>query len=134
MSAELKRILYRNDGTFGVFIWRDFPVCVTLELPWWGNEPMKSCIPVGEYTCRRVNSPKFGNTFEVTNVPGRTHILFHGANTEKDLLGCIGMAEFFHSFAGKAGIANPHRGAAMREFLGVTGDVDSFPLTISECF
>jgi hypothetical protein len=65
--------------------------CNTLELEWNDNLPNKSCIPVKKtpYVCRRVNSPKFGNTFEVTGVNGRTHILFHAGNTPKNTSGCI---------------------------------------------
>ena len=63
----------------------------TVERPWVGNKRMLSCIPEGTYTCKRVNSPKFGATFEVTKVPGRSHILFHAANTSGDLHGCIGL-------------------------------------------
>jgi len=134
MLVELKRNWYRNDGTFGLLGIDDFPVCCTLELPWQNNESRVSCIPTGSYMCRRVNSPKFGNTFEVTKVPNRTHILFHGANTMKDLLGCIGLAEFFHRFNGVAGVANPSKGAALIEFLQLTKSVDEFKLVITDCF
>lgn len=132
MKAILKRILQRPDGMFGIFILNDFPLCVTLELPWKDNHPQESCIPAGEYICKRVNSPHHGDTFEVTNVPNRTHILFHGANTIVDLLGCIGLAEFFHQFDGKAGVANPYRGAAMIEFHQATLGVNEFELEILE--
>jgi len=130
MHAEVIRTKYREDGTFGTLYIDDWPVCSTLELPWVNNESEKSCIPTGQYACKRVNSPKHGDTFEITNVPGRTHILFHGANTMSDLLGCIGLAEFFHRFEGKAGIANPHKGAAMIEFHQLTKNVQQFDLHI----
>jgi hypothetical protein len=66
----------------------------TVEEEWQDNRPFISCIPASPpegYLCKRVQSPKFGNTFEVTSVPGRTHILFHVFNTEEGSLGCIGM-------------------------------------------
>ena len=38
----------------------------------------------------RRNSPKFGpNTWEVCDVPDRTHILFHAGNRASDVQGCI---------------------------------------------
>lgn len=130
MLVEVIRTKYRQDGTFGSLYIDDWPVCVTLELPWRNNDPQVSCIPTGLYTAKRVESPKFGNTFEVENVPNRSHILFHGANKIEDLLGCIGLAEFYHRFEGKAGIANPSKGAAMIEFHQLTKNVNSFNLRI----
>ena len=66
--------------------------CFTVELPWKGNVPYESCIPEGHY---RV-APRYYNTgeydaYEICNVEGRTHILFHIANSKQDLLGCCGL-------------------------------------------
>lgn len=83
----------RQDGTFGVFIDADCPFAITAERAWLNNARGKSCIPVGEYTCKRVNSPKFGDTFEVTSVPGRSEILFHKGNIDDDSHGCILVGE-----------------------------------------
>ena len=63
----------------------------TLERPWCNNEPFFSCIPEGLYVCRRIVSPKFGPTFEVSCVDGRSHILFHKLNTVHETRGCIGV-------------------------------------------
>lgn len=134
MLVRIPRVCRRDDGVLGSLIIDNWPVCCTLELPWKDNLPEVSCIPAGVFTGKRVNSPKFGNTFEVTNVPNRSHILFHGANTIADLLGCIGLAEFFHSFSGRTGIANPTKGAAMKEFLERTAEVNEFKLIITEHF
>lgn len=63
----------------------------TIERPWQNNLPFKSCIPDGEYEIKLTDSPRFGpNTWQVQNVPDRTHILFHVANTAADVVGCIG--------------------------------------------
>jgi len=67
----------------------DFPAFATLEPPWRDNEKNRSCIPAGRYTCQRVHSPRFGNTFEVTNVIDRAGILFHAGNIGADTEGCI---------------------------------------------
>jgi hypothetical protein len=64
----------------------------TVEEDWRGNQRRVSCIPAGVYTIRRAIYHKHDYpTFEVMNVPGRTRILFHPANTEEDVEGCIGL-------------------------------------------
>lgn len=84
----LLRIANPEQGIFGVLKDGDMPFCVTVE-----NNAF--VIPDGDYICRRVNSPKFGNTFEITNVPGRSNVLFHGGNWEEDSTGCIVLGEKF---------------------------------------
>ena len=61
----------------------------TIENPWLDNKKTDSCIPTGTYICKPVNSPRFGKTIEVTNVPNRSHILFHAGNSPDDTDGCI---------------------------------------------
>ena len=63
----------------------------TIERPWLNNKPFESCIPVGEYSLKWKESPKFGMCYEVENVDGRTHILIHAANFPTDVVGCIGL-------------------------------------------
>lgn len=65
----------------------------TLELPWRDNKQRESCIPCGRYTCRRVCSPKFGETFEICDVPNRSNILYHSGNFYKDTQGCVLLGE-----------------------------------------
>ncbi len=85
-DQTLTRFAPTKDGCFG----RMGP-WTTVEEEWQNNRPFVSCIPAGDYLCKRVDSPKFGDTFEVTDVEGRTHILFHVFNTEEGSLGCIGL-------------------------------------------
>ena len=73
----LKRVEHSDKCTRGVLIHEDEIIALTLENPWRDNTPNISCIPIGTYLCKRVDSPKFGDTFEVSDVSGRTHILFH---------------------------------------------------------
>jgi len=61
----------------------------TLELPDLGNQQNISCIPEGEYEVHRIYSPKFGKCFHLQVVPGRTEILIHKGNYNKDTHGCI---------------------------------------------
>lgn len=113
----LKRVATGIHGTFGVLLdAQGLPFAVTLELPWLENRANVSCIPDGVYICQRVQSPKFGETFEITNVKDRTDILLHKANTVDDLLGCIGVAESFDLIGAVPGVAASGHGYA--EFMG----------------
>ena len=126
----LKRVSYSNTETFGVLMeWRHaVPFAVTLEDPWLDNKKEVSCIPAGEYVCARVTSPRFGNTFEVTNVPGRTHILFHAGNTNKDTRGCILLGTSYGYIGETPAILNST--AAMNRFMDSVTDLQVFDLEI----
>ncbi|WP_285906785.1 DUF5675 family protein [Pseudodesulfovibrio pelocollis] len=98
MRAYLTRDISDGVGTQGVLRLFDgeTPVMLdgegflyTLENPWLGNARNVSSIPAGEYLCRRVVSPTYGETFEVTGVAGRTHILFHWGNWVRNTQGCV---------------------------------------------
>jgi len=73
------------DGVLG-----KFEQWATLEEEERGNKPRVSCIPADLYVCKRQWFNKGGyETFEITNVPGRSDILFHAGNTEEASLGCV---------------------------------------------
>lgn len=63
--------------------------CHTLELPWLDNQRNISCIPVGEYHCKKRYSQRFENHFHILNVPNRSYILIHHGNYFRDTEGCI---------------------------------------------
>lgn len=130
-DLTLKRVDAQSWGTYGVLIGKDGPFIVTLELPWLDNAQRISAIPKGVYTCKRVQSPKFGNTFEVTNVPNRSHILFHAGNSTADSLGCILTGTSFDPVGGMNG-KNGVTGSklALDELMDMQRAVDSFKLTI----
>lgn len=122
-------------GTFGMLRVESVPFAVTLERRWENNRPSVegkpgSCIPVGRYLCKRVQSPKFGNTFEVTGVPGRSKILFHKGNLDDDSHGCILVGEQFEIYKSEPGILAAAHGFA--EFLSLQAAVNEFWLTINE--
>lgn len=126
---DLVRVLSNAKATFGVLISKGRPFAVTLEKPWRDNKPQVSCIPAGTYLCKRVQSPKFGNTFEITGVVGRSEILFHKGNVETDSLGCVLVAESFEDWKdGRPSIANSAQGFA--QFLNEFAGVDEFLLTV----
>lgn len=84
MRAVLTRAFSDPRATIGILQFADVghdPI-FTLEHP-----TLK--IPAGVYTCKPYSSDKFKDVFEVTNVPGRTAILFHVGNFSEDTEGCI---------------------------------------------
>ena len=83
MELTLKRVSFSDDGTAGVLIFGNRPLCVTLEEDWRDNAKSISCIPEGRYLCERYARPSG------MDVPGRTYILFHPGTTEIDTEGCI---------------------------------------------
>lgn len=131
---KLVRVASLADCTLGVLLDDDVPFCVTLERPWKDNQRNISCIPADGYICKRVDSPKFGDTFEVQKVPGRSLIRIHSVNIPKDTHGCIGLAEMFESMFGEIAIKNPIPGKAMNEFRERTKGINFFSLKIVEVF
>lgn len=132
-GLTLYRVYTGGDKTLGVLV--DFegaPFAVTLEPPLvladdgYHTQPNISCIPIGHYRCKRINSPKFGNTFEITNVPGRSHILLHKGNRETDTLGCVLVAESFSE------IGIGQSAAGFKEFIEMMEGESCFNLTIKE--
>lgn len=107
----LERFGYTPDGTFGKLIlpmdenFDPDPLlpnasnvgaggfeCFTVEKPWVHNMPRISCIPCGEYKCmlslfHRRNYP----AWHVLEVPGRSLIKIHRANTMDEVRGCIAL-------------------------------------------
>ena len=127
-NFKLIRISHTTNATFGVLLEDDIPFCVTLELPWFGNIKSISCIPEGFYICERVNSPKFGDTFEIVDVEARLHILFHKGNLSQDTHGCVLVGEQFEPLAGENAVLAS--GKAFAEFKKRTEDIHGFLLQI----
>lgn len=100
-GAKYELILQReeseDDGTYGTLRFPDGTVLNTIELPWRNNEARISCIPPGQYECKKRPSQNFGAAYEVQNVPGRSAVLIHAGNSagsadkgmKADSQGCI---------------------------------------------
>ncbi len=86
---------HSDQATFGILANAMYALCITLELPWLNNHPQTSCIPPGKYHCVAHNSADHPNTWEITNVPGRSEILLHEGNFLKNTLGCILVGDKF---------------------------------------
>ena len=131
VTLELKRISRNSQHpTFGVLMHGGQPFAVTLERPWKHNERGRSCIPDGTYLCNRVDSPKFGDTFGVSDVPGRSHILFHKGNVNDDTHGCIIVGEQFDYLNGDQAVLASAKG--YKEFMALLNDMGAFNLIISD--
>lgn len=132
----LKRIAANKEATTGVLLKDGVPICLTLENPWLENRVRVSCIPGGtQYTCTKVDSPKFGKTWEVTSVRNRTHILFHKGNTAEDTLGCIVLGSYYGELYNREkdiynlAVLNSKR--AFNYFMKLMNGYDDFTLRIT---
>ncbi len=89
MEGRLTRYLECTHGTFGILAigpQRFHALEEENQL----NRRNISSIPAGDYVCKRTIYQRYRyDTFEVTDVPNRTRILFHSGNTEEDTMGCI---------------------------------------------
>lgn len=108
-----------NISTIGNWYDGNELVCCTLERPWLKNKVNVSCIPAGVYTIRPVKSPKFGSSFEVCDVVGRSHILIHKGNYVSETQGCIMPVSKYGILGGQfAGLSS---GKAYDKLMGVLG-------------
>ncbi len=129
-KLKLVRIAFIPDGTFGIlFDYDDSIICLTLEREWRNNEKNISCIPRGKYVCKRIQSSKFGDTFEVFNVSGRSHILFHKGNIEDDTHGCIITGKKIRMLKNKVAVLLSR--IAFKRFMTVLNSDDFFELEIT---
>ena len=122
-------------GTFGVLKLNKEVFCVTLELPDLLNKSSASSIPAQQYICERYSSAKHPDTFEVTNVPNRSFVLWHPGNRKKDTRGCILTAQYFAKLQGDwddRGVWNS--GKTFENFMVRLKDYDRFHLTITEVY
>ena len=72
-----------DDGTLGTLVGNALSLSV-IELPWRDNMRNRSCIPDGEYLVLPHRSPRFGRCLHITDVPHRSHVLFHSGNVAGD--------------------------------------------------
>lgn len=117
-------------GTFGVLKLDKRVFCVTLEPRDELNVRGVSNIPAQQYQCLRYSSDRFPNTFQVTNVPGRSRILFHPGNVAPHTQGCIILAQYVGKLHGDRAVLNS--GKTFRDFMAETDRVERLHLTITE--
>lgn len=130
-TVTLQRIESGDDGTFGRLLdW------FSGELPQRGNAPSISCIPAGQYLCRKTYSPRFRRPMIlVDGVEHRTGIQVHAANLMGDaalqrrcqLNGCIALGERLGTMDGQKALLLSQ--PAVRGFEDYVGD-DPFMLDV----
>ncbi len=121
----------RDSGAWGSMWYlggaADIPICVTLERTYETGKRIKIRDGIWHCTRRRYNKGQY-DTWEI-HIPDHDYILVHKANWEKDLDGCLGVAEQYHDFDPKSGIQDPGIGksrAAFYEFMSLTVGAESF--------
>lgn len=131
MILEIPRLEENfNYGTFGVLKVDKQMFCLTLEPRDEENASNISSIPAQQYECRRYNSRKYPNTWQIMNVPNRDKILFHSGNVVTQTEGCIMLAQHIGKLKGNRAILNS--GATFKRFMEITKDVSELHLTITE--
>ena len=106
-----------------------------MELPDLLNKRTMSSIPAQQYICQRYSSAKYPDTFEVTNVPGRSFVLWHPGNRKKDTRGCILVGQYPAKLQGDwsdRGVWNS--GNTFKNFMLRLKDYEQFHLTITEVY
>ena len=131
-KIKVIRLEESEQGTLGAMTIDGEAFCCTLEPSDEDNQRNISCIPRGDYVASRIKSPRFGDTFEVLDVPGRTYILFHAGNTERNTKGCVLLGQYFGKLKGERAVLNS--GNTFKAFLKRMKDVDSFYLDITEAY
>ncbi len=119
-------------GTFGVLRINKQVFCVTLEPPDRENQRNRSSIPAQQYKLKRIQSSRFGETFEVCDVPFRDLIRFHPGNRAVETDGCILLARQYGRIEKDRGVLSSKD--AFRSFMSAMRGFDRAHLTILECF
>lgn len=136
--VNLCRLRRSDQGTQGMLLFEDFN-CHTLELPWRDNQRSISCIPAGEYNCKIRQSPRFGTTYHVKEVPGRSYILIHSGNWAGDIHkgykshvnGCILLGKKAGWLAGQRAVLSSR--ITIRRFMEFM-NYEPFTLKVLEAF
>ena len=130
--ARMIRLEESIEGTISTFILNGEVFCTTLEPPDRLNEVSRSSIPAQQYICRRIQSPRHGETFRVIDVPNRTYINFHAGNDVEDTEGCIILGSDSYKLRGDRKLKNS--GLTFSRFMTALIGFDEFHLTIIECY
>lgn len=120
-----------DDGrcTIGRFLLPLGQTFFTLERPWLNNARGVSCFPApGTYHAILRKSPHLGITYWLHDVPDRTFILIHSANTVMQLQGCIALGLMRGWLKGERAVFQSV--TAVRKFMEIMGG-QPFTLEVS---
>jgi len=121
-----------DHGTFGTLLIDGITFCVTLEPYSRDNEQNVSCIPTGQYICKRVDSPTYGITFEITNIQDRSSVLFHPGNIDDNTMGCVLLGQYYGKLKGDRAVLNS--GNTFKAFMKELSGINEFKLSVIEAF
>lgn len=129
----LTRQMRSEHGIFGTLHMPE-TTYATLEHAYRVGDVYAPKLPEGEYLCVKGTHRLEGmnhsfETFEVTNVPGHTGILFHVGNYNRDSNGCILLGSSYSQSSPPMIIAS---NTAFRFFLCYLKDVSQFELTVQD--
>lgn len=133
-NVRLTRIAANpNHGVFGTWVLDGQPICVCLEPYHRDNAKGLSCIPAGQYIMERFDSPKYGdNIWLITNIQGRSFVLVHWGNRDKDSQGCVILGEEFGTLYDDWAVLSSKK--AFNEFMDLTKDETELLLTVVEAY
>jgi hypothetical protein len=123
-----------DPGAFGVMMGEDrIPFALTLERTYLVEGKQVTKLPTGaRLLCIKDFYIKGGYpTFEI-QLEGHDRILFHEANKEMQLDGCIAVGEEFGVMDGAPAILHCGNGGGFDEFMKKYGNLDQFYLIIEE--
>jgi hypothetical protein len=131
-AVVLKRVWADDRATLGVLtiLGIKHDPFFTLENPK-RDTTVDSLIPAGEYECAPFSGEKYKNVYQIKNVPGRSAILFHPGNTERDTRGCILVGNGAGMIWKDPAVTDSKN--AFARFSQIIGD-ESFHLIIEDCF
>jgi hypothetical protein len=110
MNLTIKRTHHLESATLGQLFLEGITTdpIYTLENP--ERETTKdSRIPSGTYNCKPYSGTKYKDVYIVEGVVGRSAILFHWGNTEKDSSGCILIGNRLGSLNGEPAVLESKR-------------------------
>ena len=118
----------RPEGAFGIMFDMDGkPFAITLERTF---DDGSTVLKPGLYDCHKDKYHKGGyDTFEI-EVQGHSRVLFHKANVENELEGCIAIGEKFEDFGDTPGIAES--GVGFKQFMAKYGQYNRIVLDLKE--
>lgn len=132
---KLIRTQYTADGIFGrVYNSNGVPICYSLEHSYPQTDgTYLPKLSIGKYTCIRSthqlhNGVPF-ETFEITNVPGHSNILFHAGNFNTDSEGCVLLGHNITKQDGGTHMITTSK-TTFKEFMQTLENINEFQLTV----
>ena len=121
-----------EDGSFGKMRIDKQVFADTLEPYQRANKRFLSLFPAGQYLCKRVHSPKFGETFEIYFIEDRDNIVFHWGNFDENTEGCVILGNGIGVIGDRRAILNSKN--TFKKFMRALDHVDEFVLTVTDCY